>query len=105
MRTTPEENAELGAEIGRKLAPAGPRAAILLPARGVSAIDAAGQPFDDPTARRRLFDAARAHCGDVPCSERDLHINDPAFARLAAETLLELMRRFPRPAQAARHTA
>jgi uncharacterized protein (UPF0261 family) len=96
MRTTADENAALGAELGQKLAPAGARAAILLPAGGVSALDAAGQPFDDPEARRRLFGGVRQHCGDVPCVEPDLHINDSEFSRLAAEALLDLMRRFPR---------
>ena len=60
MRTTPEENAQLGEEIGRKLAAATGPAAILLPLQGVSAIDRAGQPFDDPAARAALFDGIRA---------------------------------------------
>ena len=34
--------------------------AVLLPRRGVSAIDKAGQPFDDPAARRALHDAIRS---------------------------------------------
>jgi uncharacterized protein (UPF0261 family) len=93
MRTTPAENASLGAEIGRKLAPAGDQAEILLPARGVSALDQQGQPFDDPLARRELFDSIKSHCGSVPCREVELHINDPEFARLAAETLLARMAR------------
>jgi len=93
MRTTPAENAKLGAEIGRKLAPAGDQAEILLPGRGVSALDQQGQPFDDPAARRELFGAIKSHCGSVPCREVDLHLNDPEFARLAAETLLARMAR------------
>ena len=52
MRTTVEENAQLGEEIGRKVAAARGPAAILLPQRGVSAIDRAGEAFDDPAARQ-----------------------------------------------------
>src|SRR6185295_14180310 len=56
MRTNAIENAQLGLEIGTKLRDAtGPRA-IFLPQQGVSALDRAGQPFDDPSARRSLFD-------------------------------------------------
>ena len=67
MRTTAEENAELGDEIGRKVAAATGPAAILLPLRGVSAIDREGQPFDDPRrgspVRRASGDsAARSNC-------------------------------------------
>jgi uncharacterized protein (UPF0261 family) len=39
-----------------------------------------------------LFDAIRDNLRpDVPLIEMDTHINDPAFARKAAETLLELI--------------
>jgi uncharacterized protein (UPF0261 family) len=91
MRTTVEENAALGAEIGRKAAQANGPVAILLPKRGVSAIDREGQPFDDPAARQALFDAITAHAGSVEVAALDLHINDPAFAEAAAHKLLALM--------------
>lgn len=91
MRTTPEENAAIGADIGRKLAASVGRAAVLLPRQGVSAIDRAGQPFDDPVARRALFDAIRQTAGPVEVRELDCHINDPSFAEAAAETLCRLI--------------
>jgi len=91
MRTTVEENAKLGAEIGAKLAASTGPTRILLPRQGVSAIDRTGQPFDDPAARRALFDGIQSHRGSVPCEEYDLHINDPRFAETAARTLLDLI--------------
>lgn len=91
MRTTAEENAAIGAEIGRKVSAATGPAAILLPLRGVSAIDRAGQPFDDPQARAALFAAIRATAEPIEIMEMDCHINDPAFAEAAAAKLLELM--------------
>ena len=42
MRTTPDENARIGASIAQKLAAATGFVAILLPGRGVSAIDKEG---------------------------------------------------------------
>jgi uncharacterized protein (UPF0261 family) len=91
MRTTPEENAKLGEEIGRKLAAAQGPACILLPLQGVSAIDRAGQPFDDPAARGALFDSIRRHRGSAELIELDRHINDPEFAEAAANKLLALI--------------
>jgi uncharacterized protein (UPF0261 family) len=93
MRTTPAENAQLGDELGRKLAcSAKGRTAILLPLKGVSAIDAEGQPFDDPLARTTLFDAIRSSRGEVQLRELDEHINNRAFAEAAANKLLALIR-------------
>jgi uncharacterized protein (UPF0261 family) len=91
MRTTPAETALLGAEIGRKLAAATGEVAVFLPARGVSAIDADGKPFNDPAARASLFAAIRAHGPGLEIHELDAHINDLAFAMAAAERLWEMV--------------
>ncbi len=94
MRTTPEENAALGREIAQKVSAAQGPAAVMLPLRGVSAIDAAGQPFDWPEARQALFQAIRENLSpQVELVELDAHINDPDFAEAAARKLLELMRK------------
>jgi uncharacterized protein (UPF0261 family) len=98
MRTTPDENACIGASIAHKLSAAKGPVAILLPARGVSAIDKEGQPFDDPVARKALHDAIRSGVHGIPVTELDLHINDPEFANAAANKLLELMRMNEQPA-------
>ena len=60
MRTTPEECAELGRADraqARRRPPARPRSSCR--SRGVSLIDAAGQPFHDPEADAALFEALR----------------------------------------------
>lgn len=92
MRTTPEECARIGADLGKKVAAATGPKAILLPKKGVSAIDAVGQPFDDPEARISLYSAIREHAKGVEITELDHHINDPEFADAAARKLLELMK-------------
>ena len=96
MRTTPEENASIGASIAQKLSAAKGPVAILLPGRGVSAIDKEGQPFDDPLARQALHDAIRAGVHGIEVIDLDRHINDPDFADAAAWRLLELMRTDPK---------
>jgi len=89
MRTTIEENTELGQLIARKANTAQGPVRILLPLRGVSAIDAEGKPFFDPLADKALFAAIRANLQKhVELIELDLHINDRAFAeRTACEFL------------------
>lgn len=91
MRTTPEENVRIGTELAEKVAAATGPAAILLPKKGVSAIDLAGQPFDDPVAREALYAAIRANARGVEVVELDYHINDREFADAAVRKLLALM--------------
>ncbi len=92
MRTTAEENALLGQEIGHKVSKSRGPAAILLPLKGVSAIDREGEAFDDPAARKALFEGIRSSHGRVQLIERDEHINDHAFAEAAAQKLIQLMK-------------
>lgn len=91
MRTTPEENAKLGEELARKVAVSRAPAAIMLPLRGVSAIDREGQSFDDPAAREALYAAIREHRNNTELFEVDAHINDPQFAEAVAQRLLALL--------------
>jgi uncharacterized protein (UPF0261 family) len=95
MRTTPAENGQIGADIGRKVAASSGGASILFPLRGVSAIDRTGQPFDDPAARAALLAGIRSECGDAEVVELDHHINDAEFAEAAARRLIGLMRSRP----------
>ena len=94
MRTTPAENDKLGQEIAQKASAARGPTAILLPLKGVSAIDKEGQPFWWPEADRALFQSIRNWVGpEVKVYELDLHINDAAFARMAAEVLLAFVKK------------
>jgi uncharacterized protein (UPF0261 family) len=92
MRTTPEENDRLGKEIAEKASAARGPTAVLVPLKGVSAIDKPGQPFWWPEADAALFQSLRQWMApSVELVELDLHVNDPAFAETAANTLLRLM--------------
>lgn len=91
MRTTPEENDRIGKEIAEKACAAQGPTAILLPLRGISAIDAEGKPFWWPEADAALFQSIRNWVYGVEIIEVDAHINDPVFAEVAANTMLRLL--------------
>ena len=93
MRTTKEENAELGRRIARKLSAAKGPTALFVPLGGVSMIDAEGQPFHDPEADAALFEELR-EVGDARGAawSSTLHINDPEFAHAMVAKLDEYMK-------------
>jgi uncharacterized protein (UPF0261 family) len=96
MRTTPEENAELGRRMAAILARATGPTVVVIPRGGVSAIDVPGQPFHDPVADAALFEALQQGLSGHPnvgIVVRDEPINDPAFAEAAAGELLKVMGR------------
>lgn len=83
MRTTAAENAEMGRWLGERLNRMDGQVRFFLPEGGVSALDAPGKPFDDPKARRALFEALEGTVRQT--AARQLlrvphHVNDLAFA-------------------------
>ncbi|MEX0649261.1 MAG: Tm-1-like ATP-binding domain-containing protein [Balneolaceae bacterium] len=91
MRTSPEECGEIGKRIAEKLNQSSGPVVLMIPLKGVSAIDKKGEPFFDPKANNSLFDALHKHTNSsVKVLELDLHINDPEFAEAVAEELLQL---------------
>jgi uncharacterized protein (UPF0261 family) len=93
MRTTVEENAELGEIIAGKLNGATGPTALFLPLGGVSMLAVEGEDFHDPEADAALFDALREHLdGDVELVEHETDINDEAFAEALASKLDAYMR-------------
>jgi uncharacterized protein (UPF0261 family) len=98
MRTTPDENAQLGKILAEKANAAQGPVEIFLPLRGVSILDSVTdqgpQPFWWPEADAALFGAIKQHVrGSIPVHEIDANVNDPAFARATTESLLAMLRR------------
>jgi uncharacterized protein (UPF0261 family) len=90
MRTTPEECAEIGRITAIKLNRASGHVTVLIPLRGVSAIDKIGRPFysqEALTAYRRVLKASLSPT--IRLVELDAHINDQEFALVAADLLME----------------
>jgi uncharacterized protein (UPF0261 family) len=88
MRTSASECREIGAWIAGKLNACEGQVRLLIPEKGVSALDARGQAFYDAQADAALFDALEQTLHQT-ASRRlmrlPLHINDPAFADALVE--------------------
>ena len=83
MRTTPEECDRMGRWIGARLNEMEGQVRFFLPEGGVSALDAPGQPFHDPTARSTLYTALEQTVRQT--ASRQIiriphHINAPEFS-------------------------
>ena len=88
MRTTAEENGQMGRWIGERLNLMEGPVRFLIPEGGVSALDAPGQPFWARDADAALFEALERTVRTT--ATRQLirlphHINDPAFAAALAQ--------------------
>jgi len=92
MRTTPEENSEMGRIFAEKAnASTGP-VVFMLPLKGVSMLDPEGEIFYWPEANQAIFDAIKQNVrSDIPVIEMDMGINDPAFADRAVQELLSML--------------
>lgn len=84
MRTTVEENRQIGKWLAAKLNRTTSAVTLLIPERGVSAIDAEGQPFHDPAADAALFDELESRVEQTASRQIKripIHINDAEFAK------------------------
>jgi uncharacterized protein (UPF0261 family) len=93
MRTTPEENRQIARWIAGKINRSQAPLILLIPERGVSAIDAPGQPFHDPEADAALLDELERAIQKTPMRQLRRvphHINDPEFARALVEAYFEV---------------
>ena len=93
MRTTANECRVIGQRIAAQLSMAKGPVVLVLPLRGVSMLDAEGQPFHDVEADRALFQSLRENVPPhVTIREIDAHINDAVFSAALADALLTELR-------------
>ena len=92
MRTTPEENAEMGRIFAEKAnASIGP-VMFMLPLKGVSMLDSEDGIFWLPEADKAIFDAIKQNVrNDIPVIEMDVNINDLSFADRSVQELLKML--------------
>ncbi|NMA00982.1 MAG: UPF0261 family protein [Clostridia bacterium] len=93
MRTTVEENRELGKIIASKLNMSQGPTTLFLPLKGVSLIDIEGQPFYGPEEDAALFEELRKGIDKekVELIEMDTDINDEEFALAMAKKLISML--------------
>ncbi len=93
MRTTKEECIEIGKNLAKRWNLAQPdKISVYIPLKGVSMIDAEGQPFYGPEEDAALFDTIKKSLRpEIEVVEMPCHINDRAFALAAAQRLVEMM--------------
>ncbi|KAL6839378.1 hypothetical protein ACP4OV_030648 [Aristida adscensionis] len=93
MRTTVEENKKFARFIADKINKSSSRVIVLLPQKGISAIDAPGMPFYDPEATSTLLSELKTLIDKTETREVKLlpyHINDPEFANALVDAFLNM---------------
>ncbi|MGJ4999024.1 ABC transporter permease [Bradyrhizobium sp. HKCCYLS3077] len=98
MRTTPAENTEMGRWIGERLNRMDGPVRFFLPEKGVSALDAQGQPFFDREADEALFRSLEQTVRQT--STRRIirvphHINDNEFVATIVAAIRPMLGRLP----------
>jgi uncharacterized protein (UPF0261 family) len=92
VRLNREEMAEVGREVARRLQATRHPAIFLIPKGGYDSYAVKNEPFHDPEADAAFVTELRNGTPkNIAIRERDLDINDPAFATEAATTLISLM--------------
>lgn len=94
MRTTADENVEIGRFIAEQLNRCDGPVHVLLPTGGVSLLDAPGQPFHDPNADDALFSTIEATLrttSDRSVERVDANINDIEFGDRVLEVVGAMM--------------
>jgi uncharacterized protein (UPF0261 family) len=93
MRTTPQENAEMGRIFAEKVNSSNGPVVFMLPLKGVSMLDSEGEIFWLPEADKAIFEAIKQNVKkDIPVIEMDVNINDPSFADRAVQELLNMLK-------------
>ena len=95
MRTTSSESRAIGIWIAERLNACEGPVRFLIPEKGVSALDAPGQPFYDQEADDALFQSLSRTLRQTQSrrlTRLPYHINDPQFAAALAENFREITR-------------
>ena len=92
LRLNKEEMAEVGKEVARRLQFTRSRAVFMIPTAGYDSYAVKGKGFYDPQADAAFVAELKANLPkSIRVVERDTHIEDPAFATEAVETLIALI--------------
>ncbi|KAJ7542795.1 hypothetical protein O6H91_09G012600 [Diphasiastrum complanatum] len=93
MRTTMEENKKFGRFIAERLNESSSPVKVILPEKGVSALDTEGMPFYDPEATGALLDELELllhQTAERQIKRLPFHINDAQFADALVSAFMEV---------------
>lgn len=91
VRATHEEKVQLGEIFAARVNGATGPVRIILPTQGLSIPAVPGGEFWDPEGDQKFFRSLENHIRpDIELEYVDLHINDPALGRIAAERFIDL---------------
>lgn len=94
IRLTREESRILAKQLSEKLNKYVSNIQVLVPMQGWSAADIKGGPLYDPETNTYLIGILKDNLDSrIPLEEVDMHINDPAFARLAANAMDQMIQK------------
>jgi uncharacterized protein (UPF0261 family) len=94
MRTSVEENAEMGKIFAEKLNMSKGPVTVMLPMGGFSEVDFPGKMFWSPEADQAFVDALKKDLRkDIPVVMSDKDVNDPEFSGAVAHKLLEYLKK------------
>ncbi len=85
MRTNKDESRQIGHWMAQKLNRSTAPLSLVIPERGVSSLDAVGQPFYDPAANAVLYDVLESQVQQTAIRKiirAPFHINDIEFSRV-----------------------
>jgi uncharacterized protein (UPF0261 family) len=92
MRTTPDENEEMGRIFADKLNAAQGPVAVFIPMGGFSELDFPDKIFWWPEADQAFVNGLKSKLNpDIPVIIVDKDVNDPAFSGQVAGKLLEML--------------
>jgi uncharacterized protein (UPF0261 family) len=92
MRTTPEENRQMGEIFADKLNAAKGPVAVYVPMGGFSELDYPEKLFWSPEADQAFVDGLKSKLKpEIPVIIMDKDVNDPEFSGKVAQTLLEML--------------
>lgn len=78
-RSTREELAQVGKEIGEKLSKSNGPVTVVIPMKGFGVHDREGGSLHDPEANQGFIDAISEFEGKIKIKKVDAHVNDPEF--------------------------
>lgn len=100
VRLNKQEMAEVGKEVARRLQYTTGEAVFMIPTAGYDSYAVAGEGFYDPEADGAFVRELKENLPkNILIVERNTHIDDPAFATEAAETLIGLIEKKERTAK------